>query len=453
MSEFLRLITLQDANTRVVLLGTAVLGLASGVVGAFAVLRRRSLVGDALAHAALPGVCVAFLVTGERNFAALLLGALVFGVLGVACIGLIRAHTRIKEDGAIGLVLATFFGAGIVLSGLIQKMPAGNRAGLDGFIFGKAAAMVRQDVLVIGGVAAVCLAAVGAFYKELKLLCFDRAFAQSLGWPALLLDLALMGLVCLVIVAGLPAVGVVLAAALLIIPGVSARFWTERLSLMLVISGAIGMTAGVMGTGLSATVTLGESGGLPAGPAIVLSAGAIFVVSMLVAPRRGVVAEVLRRRTLKRRMSRQNLLRDLYEAQELCGGKSRPLSEGDALLARSWSAPELSRELAGAEREKLVERSGNGWVLTAAGVDQAARVVRAHRLWELFLIEQADIAPDHVDRDADMVEHVLPRDVVERLEKRLRDEGRLPAVLPESPHPLGSLVAAGGLGVPREGQK
>src|SRR5688572_3108879 len=168
MDDLIRLITLQDANTRVVLLGIALLGLAAGVVGSFAVLRRRALVGDALAHASLPGVCMAYFVVGDRNFAAFLAGALVFGVLGVAAISLIRAYTRIKEDAALGIVLSSFFGLGIMLSDIIQRQPSGNRAGLDTFIMGKAAGMVRQDVMIIGGVAAAVLAATALLFKEFK---------------------------------------------------------------------------------------------------------------------------------------------------------------------------------------------------------------------------------------------------------------------------------------------
>jgi len=296
-SDLLRLLTLQDANTRVVLAGTGLLGLACGVVGALAVLRRRSLVGDAVAHAALPGVCVAYLVIGDRDLAWFLLGALVLGVLAASAISLIRAHTRIKEDAAIGIVLGSFFGLGIALSRIIQNTPGGNKAGLDGFIFGKAASMVRGDVVIISCVAAGALAAVAAMFKELRLLCFDREFAGALGWPVLMLDLALMGLVCACTVAGLPAVGAVMVAALLIIPGAAARFWTDRFGIMLLVAGTIGALAGVIGTSISAVVDLGGHG-LPTGPAIVLVAAAAFTVSMVAAPRRGILVDRWRRRSV-----------------------------------------------------------------------------------------------------------------------------------------------------------
>ena len=432
MSELLRLLTLQDANTRVVLLGTSILGVASAVIGTFAVLRRRSLVGDAVAHAALPGVCLAYFIVGDRNFAAFMLGALVCGVLAAAFGSFVRSATRIKEDAAIALAIGGFFGLGIVLSRIIQNQPTGNRAGLDSFLFGKAASMVGSDASLILIVAAAVLSTIAMFYKEFKVLCFDRDFAASQGWPALTLDLVLMGLICTCTVVGLPAVGVVLMVSLLVIPAVAARFWTNRLSAMLIIAAVVGGLAGVIGTALSATLPVPQgvmSRGWPTGPLITLVAAAFFILSLLFAPRRGVIADFVRRFTLSRRIQEQNLLRAAYEHAEIQGN-----------LDAVWSAQALEIETKPVARliaAGLLSRAARGtFRLTPKGQDAAAKVVRAHRLWELFLIQQADIAPDHVDRDADQIEHVLPPDVLSQLESKLREAGRLPRGMPTSPHPL-----------------
>lgn len=440
MDQFIRLLSLQDANTRVVLLGATVLGVAAAVIGSFAVLRKRSLVGDAVAHAALPGVCTAYFVVGERNFAAFLIGATVFGVLAAAFVSLVKNFTRIKEDAAIAMAIGGFFGLGIVLSRLIQNQPEGNRAGLDSFIFGKAASMVRDDARLILGVAAGVLGVCALLAKEFKVLCFDREFASSQGWPTLLLDLLLMGLVCVCTVVGLPAVGVVLMVALLVIPPVAARFWTHRLGAMLVIAAVFGGLSGFLGTALSATLPSPAgalSRGWPTGPLIVLVAAAIFSISLLAAPRRGLIADLVRRGLLRRRVATQNLLRDVYEAMERTGD-----------FGAIWSPAGVARDgafppgvLARSRREGLIAPANGGYTLTGEGRLAAARVVRAHRLWELYLIEQADIAADHVDRDADQIEHVLPAGVIAQLESRLAEQGRLPGVLalqgvPESPHPI-----------------
>lgn len=443
MEQFLRLITLQDSNTRVVLLGTTLLGIAAAVVGAFAVLRRRALVGDAVSHAALPGICAAFFVTGDRNFVMFLVGALVFGVLAAAFISFVKAATRIKEDAAIGMAIGGFFGLGIVLSRVIQNSPTGNKAGLDSFIFGKAAAMVASDAKLIALCAGVVLAVVVLLYKEFKVLCFDRSFAAGQGWPTLALDLLLMGLVCVCTVVGLPAVGVVLMVSLLVIPPVAARFWTDRLGVMLLLAAVFGGLSGALGTALSATVPAPASGlsrGWPTGPLITLVACAIFIVSMLAAPRRGIIADAVRRITLRRRVEMQNLLRAAYETLEPRADLSRPWTLDD--LGPSAAHRGFRAALRRALRQGLIARAGQGeaFILTPAGQAAARQVVRAHRLWELFLIEQADIAPDHVDRDADQIEHVLPTDLLGQLESRLAALGRLPvgapSVVPVSPHPV-----------------
>jgi manganese/zinc/iron transport system permease protein len=300
LTDLARLLSLQDANTRTVLLGVGTLGIAAGVVGCFATLRRRALLGDAIAHASLPGVCAAFFIVGDRSFAAFMLGALVFGALAAMTVTAIRAFTRVKEDAAIAMVIGSFFGLGIVWSSMIQRRPGGAVAGLDGFIFGKAASMVAADARAIVIVAGVCLAVVALLYKELKSLSFDKEFSHSQGWPTHALDLLVMALVCACTVAGLPAVGVVMVVALLIIPGAAARCWTDKLGVMLVLAGAIGLVAAVLGASLSATLPSpagSGSRGWPTGPLIVLCAAGAFLLSTIMAPRRGLIARLRAGRT------------------------------------------------------------------------------------------------------------------------------------------------------------
>ncbi|MBX3356943.1 MAG: metal ABC transporter permease [Phycisphaeraceae bacterium] len=442
-SDLIRLLTLQDANTRTVLAGTALLGLASGVVGSLAVLRRRALVGDAMAHAALPGVCLAFFVVGDRNFSAFLLGALIIGVVAAWTISAVKRFTRVKEDAAIAMAIGGFFGLGIVLSVVIQHRPAGNRAGLDSFIFGKAATMLRSDALVIAAVAAAVIGVAALLWKEFKLLCFDQDFAVSQGWPAARLDLLLMALVCVCTVAGLPAVGVVLMVALLVIPPVTARCWTDRFGPMLVLAGAIGAGAGALGTALSAVLPAPRealSRGWPTGPMIVLTAAAAFAFSLAAAPRRGLVASLVRQVRLRRRVELDHLLRTVYEWSE------------PREIPAPWNADDLRVDARGgrrafkhalrlATRRGFAQRAPGGWNLTPEGAVAAARAVRTHRLWELFMVEHAHIAPDHVDSDADRIEHFLPPELISRLESRLAAEGRLPGSrgeVPLSVHPIPS---------------
>jgi manganese/zinc/iron transport system permease protein len=286
-------------NTAVVLIGVSTLGASCGLVGGFAVLRRRALTGDALAHAALPGLCLAFLVVGARFLPALLAGALLSGLLGILIISGLRNGTRVREDAAIGLVLSVFFGAGIVLSHWIQKhTTTGSQAGLDSYILGKTAGMLAVDVYLIAAMALGCLLLIVLLYKEFQLIAFDPDFARVQGWPVLRLDLLLMLLLAVTVVIGLPAVGVVMIAALLILPGATARFWTERLGVFLALAAVSGCVTGALGTWLSASFQ-----NLPTGPIIVLCGTGLFLVSALLAPRRGLVARWLTQLRLRRQVA------------------------------------------------------------------------------------------------------------------------------------------------------
>lgn len=410
-------------NTQVVLAGTGLLGASCGLVGTFAVLRRRALTGDALSHAALPGLCLAFLVVGERSLPALLTGALVSGLLGIAIIAALRRWTRIKEDAAIGLVLSVFFGAGVVLSKLISRhVPGGGKAGLDSYVIGKTAGMILQDVYFIAGVALLSLAAVLLLYKEFKLVGFDPDFARVQGWPTFALDLLLMSLIAVTVVIGLPAVGVVLITALLILPAAAARFWTERLGTMLLLAALFGMFVGAVGTLLSSRYSH-----LPAGPIIVLVGTAVFLVSVLAAPRRGALARWLAQVRFRWLLAEQALLRVLFDLAEPHLPERRPVSLTDLRQLKPWSPAQLRPLLSTATRAGLVDAvAADTWRLTEAGLRRAAHVAHNHRLWKLFLTEYADTAGSVIDLDAESLEARLPEDVRDELDARLRQQGGWP---------------------------
>lgn len=403
-------------NTLIVLVGTSLLGASAGLVGSFAVLRRQALMGDALAHAALPGICLAFLWKGERNLPLLLSGALATGLAGVALVALLRRWTRIKEDAAIGIVLSVFFGAGLALSRVIQNTTTtGSKAGLDSYILGKTAGMISQDVTWIAGVSLFALLVVLLFYKEFKLASFDSGFASAQGWPSLVLDLTMMALVAVTVVLGLPAVGVVLMAALLILPGAAARFWTDRLGSMLALSAALGTLVGAVGTVLSSRYS-----GLPAGPIIVLVGTAVFLVSVLFAPRRGGVARLLASVALRRKIQEQKLLRTFHERIESRPNASEEMSLDELLVNKAWRASQVRQRLAALATDELVQAMpGDHYRLTPAGVSRAAQVVRAHRLWQLFLQRNPELASSLVDLDIDTLDEQLSPEIIRELEAEL----------------------------------
>ena len=253
-----------DYTLRTVALGSAVIGIVSGALGSYAVLRKQSLLGDAMSHAALPGIALAFLLTGSKMPLVLIIGAALAGWIATLLIISIVNSTRVKYDTALGMVLSVFFGFGLVLLTIIQKRPDATQAGLDKFLFGQAAALLERDVVTMGILGASAILITMLLWKEFKLLSFDPDFASTLGFPVRVLDVLLTTLIVIAIVLGLQTVGVVLMSAMIVAPAASARQWTDNLGVMIVLSSLFGALAGISGAVLSASVTR-----LPTGPTIV----------------------------------------------------------------------------------------------------------------------------------------------------------------------------------------
>ena len=442
LSDIWNVLILRDYNTRLVVICTILLGCACGLMGGFLLLRKRSLMGDTLSHATLPGVGLSFMLLvalgGDgKSLPILLAGAGITGVIGCAAVLFIREQTRIKDDAAMGIVLSVFFGAGVAILGVIQKMPEGSAAGLESFIYGKTASMVMSDFHILVFITVCVITCSLLLFKEFRLLCFDENFAAVLGWPVKFLDILLLALITAVTVAGLQAVGLILIIAFLITPATAARFWTNQLDRMLMLSALIGAASGWIGASLSAFFPR-----LPAGAVIVLVAALIFVVSMLIGTERGVMIRFLRQSQLEKRMGRQHLLRALYEILE--GGRVteeliiRTVPFRQIRGRRTWSDRKLRDYIRRAYNEGLVEapNKADSILLTETGLVEAKQATRNHRLWEMYLIEYADVATSRVDRDADMVEHILGDKMVTRLENKLQAYRIAGSLVPQSPHPI-----------------
>lgn len=288
-----------DHTFLVVSMGSAALGIASGAVGSFAVLRKQSLLGDGVSHAALPGVAAAFLITGIRNSGILLLGALLSGLSAALLISIIVKCSKVKFDAALAAVMSGFFGLGTVLLTCAQKLPNAAQSGLSTFIYGQASAMLTDDVILISSLSAVLLILILIFWKEFKLFCFDRDFSVQSGFSEKKISLLISFMTVITVILGIQTVGVVLMSAMLIIPAAAARQWSDRLFINIILASLFGGLSGVSGALIS-----GLEQGIPTGPAIVITASATAVVSLLFAPRRGVVSKIL-----KRKISRLRLLR------------------------------------------------------------------------------------------------------------------------------------------------
>jgi manganese/zinc/iron transport system permease protein len=367
----------------VVVAGALVLGITSGVLGAFAVLRRRSLVGDAVAHATLPGVCVAFLVAGVKDVPGLLLGAAVAGlVAALLMVGIERAG-RIRPDAAIGVVLSGFFAFGVVLLTHLSNSSDADQAGLENYLFGQAAGLLERDIAVMAGLAAVALLVVGVLRRALTTTLFDPAFAGAIGLPVRALETVMTALLVVAVVIGVRVVGAILMVAMLVVPTVTARQLADRFPSVLVLAGLIGAAVGITG---ALTATRGQ---LPTGPVVVLTGFMVAVMALLLAPGRGVLWQA-RRLAARRRTVR----RDAVLAQP-----GAPVAGLSDRLVR-----------AGLRRRGLLAADGT---LTPAGRAAAAEAAERRALWTAWLEHGPSIRlpdarePDPADLAASLGEYAV----------------------------------------------
>lgn len=270
--------------------GGTITGLLSGVLGVFTLLRKQSLLGDTISHAALPGIAISFLILQIKHPVSLILGAMAAGWFGTLFIMWVIKNSRVKEDAVMAVVLAGFFGFGLTLLSFIQRLPTANQAGLTKFLFGNAATMLLDDVIVMAVFAVISLIILALFWKEFKLATFDPDFITSIGFPVRLLDILLLSIVVVAITIGLQSVGVVLMSALLVAPAAAARQWTDKLGLMTVLAALFGMISSIGGAIMSSMVEK-----LPTGPTTVLIITAIVILSLFFAPNRGIMWKWLRR--------------------------------------------------------------------------------------------------------------------------------------------------------------
>jgi ABC-type Mn2+/Zn2+ transport system permease subunit/Mn-dependent DtxR family transcriptional regulator len=416
LGQAVRFFTFQDPSVRYALAGSMLLGISCGLLGSFIVVRKMALLGDALSHAVLPGVAVGFLWNMSKDPVAILVGATLAGLLGAATVTLIKQTTRLKEDAALGLVLASFFAVGICLVTMIQRLPTGNKSGIDKFLFGQAAALGPDDVRLMAIITAGAITAITVFYKEFLVTSFDPAFARVAGFPAQLIHYALMLLLAFAVVIALQAVGVVLVSAMLITPAAAAYLLTDRMSRMLWLSALFGMLAGATGAFFS---FLGPK--LPTGPFMVLAATSVFAVAFLFGPHHGVIVRWFRHRSRAHRVQRENTVKSMYHVLESRDFKGEGVSLRELAERRRETIEDVKRQVDNLLGHRLVSLHHDGDMLffTPVGWQLACSIVRNHRLWELYLTNAAQIAADHVHEDAEKIEHVLGEETVRQLERRL----------------------------------
>lgn len=415
METFLEFFSFQNPNVRYVVFGSVLLSLSAAMVGCFTFLKKKALLGDVISHSVLPGICLSFMITGTKNPVALIIGAFISGWLSIIVLDYIVKNSKIKEDTATGLSLSVFFGVGILMLTYIQHSGNADQTGLDSFLFGKAAALVGQDLIAFAVIGTLVLIVVFLFYKEFKLISFDPAYAQSLGVPVKRMELLLTSITVLAVVTGIQAVGVVLMAAMMITPAAAARFWTDRLSRMLLISSVFAVLSGIAGAYISYAAPA-----MPTGPWMVMILSFIAIISFFIAPEKGIVMKMLKQRRVKKQLLEENLLKSFYKIGELNDDDFKtPRKQEELVEIRRFSKDQLAAGLKRLASEGFIRREAGKWVLTQEGLQKGMRTVRLHRLWELYLTKYLQLAPDHVHEDAETIEHVITPELEKRLEKLL----------------------------------
>jgi manganese/zinc/iron transport system permease protein len=394
-----------------VLIGTGVIGLMTGAIGVFSFLRKKTLVADAISHAVLPGVCLGFMFAQEKDPFALMLGAIIFGWLSVWLIELISTKSKLSEDAAIAIVSTFFFAIGSVLLSMISKSGNTEQSGLKSFLFGNAATMNNFDVQLFIIASIVVIGLIIVLFHPLKIVAFDPSFAQVKGIKVGFLTVLLSVLTVLTVAIGIQAVGVVLMSALLIAPAATARYWTNRLAKMIVLASLIGGFSGVFGVIFS---TVGSD--MPTGPWIVTTLFLFTITTLLFAPKKGWLSIRSINKQNRLKMMRENTLKLFYQLKEQGNNK---ISIIQLLEKRPVDTSQLEMILRLLIKEKLLIKIDNSYRLTEEGILEGRRVVRLHRLWELYLTKRMNFKEDHIHGTAETIEHMITPEIEAELLKEL----------------------------------
>jgi manganese/zinc/iron transport system permease protein len=411
MEDFVYFFSFQDPNVAMVVIGISLLSISAAMVGTFTFLDKKALLGDAISHGVLPGVCLAFMFVGTKNPYWIVLGAFITGAISTYAIEWISSSTKLKEDTVIAAVLSVFFGIGILLLTQLQQTGDAALSGLDHFLFGNAISIVEEDLIVYGILALLVIICLLTFYKEFKLIIFNPGFASSVGLPVKRLRFLFNTLLVLAVVTGIQAIGVVLMAALLITPPAAARFWTDRLHLMLALAVAFAVVSGITGAYISFAVPH-----MPTGPWVVMAISLIAFASFFFAGRKGLLSKWYSQRNYQQKIHRDHILKTLFQVWE----KDQSGMKKETLHANFPGKEKLTGKF-------LDEFKNRGWIsesdatlhLTTRGFVEAKRIVRLHRLWELYLSKYLNLAPDHVHDMAEKMEHLLTPELEAQLEASL----------------------------------
>ncbi len=417
MQTLVDFITFKDPNVIYVVIGMVCITASSALIGTFAYLRKRALIGDAIAHSLLPGICLGFIAGGEKNMVYLFLGAFLTGWFSTFLVDFIVNKSKVKQDAAIGIVLSTFFAFGIVLLTYIQNGNYTNQGGLNHFLFGQAAAINRDELSLFILIFFVIGISILVLYRAFILVSFNADFAHSIGMPVKLIEFLITSLTVLSIAAGIQALGVVLMSALIVTPAAAARFWSHKLPRILLIAVIFSVFSGLVGAYVSYA-----NASTPTGPWVVMVLSVITLVSFLGSTKSGILAAYLKARANRRKILLENILKTIYHFHEKRNdikNLEQPISTSQILSIRIYDTNELHKGIKRLIRLGWLAAVQNNYQLTDTGRAEARRIVRLHRLWEHYLLKRTTIDALHVHSGAEAIEHILSPELEQELEREL----------------------------------
>ncbi len=426
LQESIEFWTFRDPAASWVLLASVLLGGIAGAVGCITFLQKRSLIGDALAHSALPGVTTGFILFSSRDPLFVYIGAILSCLLAAFCIVSMKAKTKIKDDSALAIVLSVFFAIGVFQLTIIQKNPLAAQAGIENLLFGKAAAMTKDDIKVLAGVSFLVFSFLVIFYQKIKILIFDSAYFQARGLGRMSIFGISLGenffqkllwlLIVVTIITGLQLAGVVLVAAMVLTPAAASRFWSNSLLRMFYVSALFGSISGALGAYISYL-----SPAMPTGPWMVVVASFIFFISAVFAPRHGYLSRILGRIRLKTQTREENILRTLFKIGEEEPEECPSIAWSQVARIRDLQMSRLKKSMSELAKQGFLFLDGEECRLSPTGLARAVQLTRFHRLWELYLTQEIKAPADHVHEDAEEVEHVITSEIESSILESLKD--------------------------------
>lgn len=400
-NDILYFFSFQDANITNVLLGTLILGFTCGIVGVLVVLSKKALIVDAVSHSILPGICIGFMLSGVKNPIYLISGGMAAGAVAVFLVDWFSRVSRIKKDAAIAITLSILFSAGVILLNIIQHSGNSNQSGLSDFLFGKAATIVESDLYVFAVMCAIVLAIIPVFYQHFKIALFDSGFAKTIGLNEKVIQGLISGLIIISTAIGIQTVGIILMSALIITPASSAFFWTNNFKKSIILSGSFAATSSILGVLVSYL-----SPDMPTGPWIIVILSIIAILSAFFS-KKGLITKKLRAFRNERKMISDNVLKALYKLGERENQIEKGRTIKEILNNRAFANRDLTKGLKILKGNGLIIEAGGIWTLTEKGVTEAKRIIRSHRLWELYMEKFMQIQSDHVHESAETIEHIM----------------------------------------------